>query len=140
MSAHRKYLRGINAIHNRDLDDWIQYIVTRASAMRTIGASREAAWAAMRGKYSEHQSLILKTRAYAEFYQNQAVDGPRIAIDMVGSMGALALLPTIAGLYGLVAYNVKPDGKPPSLRPQKPRDRDSHSAGRGERGRAASGG
>ena len=30
---------------------------------------------------------VLQTRAYEEFYLNQAVYGPRIAIDLVGSMG-----------------------------------------------------
>jgi putative ABC transport system permease protein len=49
---------------------------------------------------------MMQTRAYEDFYLNQAVRGPRIAIEMVGSMGAAALLLTIAGLYGLVAYNV----------------------------------
>lgn len=49
---------------------------------------------------------MLQTRAYEEFYLNQAVRGPQIAIQMVGAMGALGLLLTIAGLYGLVAYNV----------------------------------
>jgi putative ABC transport system permease protein len=37
---------------------------------------------------------------------NQAVKGPRIAMDMVGGMGAVGLLLALAGLYGLVAYNV----------------------------------
>ena len=32
--------------------------------------------------------------------------GPRIAIDLVGSHGRRGLLLAIAGLYGLVAYNV----------------------------------
>jgi predicted permease len=49
---------------------------------------------------------MLQTRAYEEFYLNQAVYGPRIAIDLVGCMGGVGLLLTIAGLYGLVAYNV----------------------------------
>ena len=49
---------------------------------------------------------MLQTRAYEDFYLNQAVRGPRIAIDLVGSMGAVGLLLAIAGLYGLVAYNV----------------------------------
>ena len=49
---------------------------------------------------------MLQTRAYEEFYLNQAVRGPRIAIDLVGTMGAVGLLLAIAGLYGLVAYNV----------------------------------
>jgi macrolide transport system ATP-binding/permease protein len=49
---------------------------------------------------------MLQTRAYEELYLNQAVRGPRIAIDLVGSMGLVGLLLAVAGLYGLVAYNV----------------------------------
>jgi macrolide transport system ATP-binding/permease protein len=49
---------------------------------------------------------MLQTRAYEDLYLNQAVRGPRIAIDLVGAMGVVGLLLAIAGLYGLVAYNV----------------------------------
>ena len=49
---------------------------------------------------------MLQTRPYGDFYVNQAVKGPRIAIDLVGSMGLVGLLLAVAGLYGLVAYNV----------------------------------
>jgi putative ABC transport system permease protein len=49
---------------------------------------------------------LLQTRTYEEFYVNQAVRGPQIAIDLVGTMGMVGLLLAIAGLYGLVAYNV----------------------------------
>jgi predicted permease len=49
---------------------------------------------------------MLQTRTYEDLYLNQAVRGPRIAMDLVGSMGAVGLLLAIAGLYGLVAYNV----------------------------------
>jgi macrolide transport system ATP-binding/permease protein len=49
---------------------------------------------------------MLQTRAYEDLYLNQAIRGPRIAIDMVGSMGLVGLLLAIAGLYGLMAYNV----------------------------------
>ena len=49
---------------------------------------------------------MLQTRSYEDFYLNQAVRGPRIAIDLVGSMGLVGLLLAVAGLYGLVAYNV----------------------------------
>ena len=49
---------------------------------------------------------MLRTSSYGEYYLNQAVRGPRIAIDLVGAMGAVGLLLAIAGLYGLVAYNV----------------------------------
>jgi predicted permease len=49
---------------------------------------------------------MLQTRSYEDLYLNQAVRGPGIAIDLVGSMGAVGLLLAIAGLYGLLAYNV----------------------------------
>src|SRR5882724_1506394 len=49
---------------------------------------------------------MLHTMSYEDFYLNQAVNGPRIAMKLVGSMGAVGLLLAIAGLYGLVAYNV----------------------------------
>ena len=49
---------------------------------------------------------MMQTRAYEDLYLNQAVYGPRIAIDLVGMMGGVALALAVAGLYGLVAYNV----------------------------------
>jgi macrolide transport system ATP-binding/permease protein len=49
---------------------------------------------------------MLDTMAYEEFYVNMAVKGPGIAIKLVACMGAVGLLLAIAGLYGLVAYNV----------------------------------
>jgi predicted permease len=49
---------------------------------------------------------MLHTMSYEDYYQNQAVEGPRIAMKLVGSMGLVGLLLAIAGLYGLVAYNV----------------------------------
>jgi predicted permease len=49
---------------------------------------------------------MVETRTYEELYRYSSVEGPRIAIEMVGTMGAVALLLAIAGLYGLVAYNV----------------------------------
>jgi hypothetical protein len=49
---------------------------------------------------------LLETRPYMDLYLNQAVRGPRIAIDLVGAMGVVGLLMAVAGLYGLVAYNV----------------------------------
>ena len=49
---------------------------------------------------------MLETRAYEDFYLNKAAEGPRIAMKLVGSMGVVGLLLAIAGLYGLVAYNV----------------------------------
>lgn len=49
---------------------------------------------------------LLEMRTYEELYRYSTVEGPRVAIEMVGTMGAVALLLAIAGLYGLVAYNV----------------------------------
>jgi macrolide transport system ATP-binding/permease protein len=49
---------------------------------------------------------MLHTMSYEDYYLNQAVRGPRIAMKLVGSMGLVGLLLAIAGLYGLVAYNV----------------------------------
>jgi macrolide transport system ATP-binding/permease protein len=49
---------------------------------------------------------MLHTMSYEDFYLNQAVKAPRIAMKLVGSMGVVGLLLAIAGLYGVVAYNV----------------------------------
>jgi predicted permease len=49
---------------------------------------------------------LLETRSYEEVYRYAAVYGPGVAIKLVGTLGAVGLLLAIAGLYGLVAYNV----------------------------------
>ncbi len=49
---------------------------------------------------------MLATRSYADYYRNQAIEGPGIAMKLVGMMGAVGLVLTLAGLYGVVAYNV----------------------------------
>jgi ABC-type antimicrobial peptide transport system permease subunit len=49
---------------------------------------------------------VSESRSYADYYQNFAVEGPLFAIDLVIAMGAVGFLLAIAGLYGLVAYNV----------------------------------
>ena len=49
---------------------------------------------------------MLATRTYEDLYRYAAVDGPGIAVEMVGTLGAVGLLLAIAGLYGIVAYNV----------------------------------
>jgi putative ABC transport system permease protein len=49
---------------------------------------------------------MMETRTYEDLYRYHAVEGPRVAIELVGIMGAVGLLLAIAGLYGLVAYNV----------------------------------
>jgi putative ABC transport system permease protein len=49
---------------------------------------------------------MLETRTYEDLYRYHAVEGPRVAVELVGTMGTVGLLLAIAGLYGLVAYNV----------------------------------
>jgi len=49
---------------------------------------------------------LLETRTYEDLYRYAVVDGPGIAVKLVGTLGAVGLLLAIAGLYGLVAYNV----------------------------------
>lgn len=49
---------------------------------------------------------MLQTRAYEDYYLAEAIRAPQMAIDMVASMGLVGLLLAIAGLYGLMAYNV----------------------------------
>lgn len=49
---------------------------------------------------------ILETRTYQDLVRYHNVEGPGVAIRLVGTMGAVALVLAIAGLYGLIAYNV----------------------------------
>jgi predicted permease len=48
----------------------------------------------------------LGMRSYEDLYRYHAVNGPRVAIELVGLLGAVGLMLAIVGLYGLVAYNV----------------------------------
>jgi len=49
---------------------------------------------------------ILETRTYEDLYRYSTVEGPGVGVRLVGTLGAVGLLLAIAGLYGLVAYNV----------------------------------
>jgi macrolide transport system ATP-binding/permease protein len=49
---------------------------------------------------------MLQTKSYDELYRYNVVDGPGAATKLIGTMGIVGLLMAIAGLYGLVAYNV----------------------------------
>jgi putative ABC transport system permease protein len=48
---------------------------------------------------------MLETRTYEDLYRYASVEGPAVASELVGTMGAVGLVLAIAGLYGLVAYN-----------------------------------
>lgn len=45
-------------------------------------------------------------RSYEDLYRYHAVEGPGVAIQLVGTLGLVGLLLASAGLYGLMAYNV----------------------------------
>ena len=49
---------------------------------------------------------MLATMTYEDMYLNRAIRGPAVAMKLVGAMGIVGLVLTVAGLYGLVAYNV----------------------------------
>ena len=49
---------------------------------------------------------MLATMTYEDMYLNRAIRGPAVAMKLVGAMGIVGLILTVAGLYGLVAYNV----------------------------------
>ena len=49
---------------------------------------------------------VLEVRSYMALYRYSAVEGPGVAFSLAGTMGGVALLLAVAGLYGLVSYNV----------------------------------
>jgi putative ABC transport system permease protein len=49
---------------------------------------------------------MLQTMTYGELYRYATVEGPAVAVRLVGTLGVVGLLLAIAGLYGLVSYNV----------------------------------
>src|SRR5262249_19935621 len=49
---------------------------------------------------------VLELRTYGALYRYGAVDGPAVGTGLVATLGAIGLLLAIAGLYGLVAFNV----------------------------------
>jgi predicted permease len=49
---------------------------------------------------------VVEMRTFEDLYSYHAVEGPAVAIELIGTMGAVGVLLTMAGLYGLVSYNV----------------------------------
>ena len=49
---------------------------------------------------------VLELRTYGDLYRYAAVEGPAVGTGLVATLGAIGLLLAIAGLYGLVAFNV----------------------------------
>ena len=49
---------------------------------------------------------VSDVRTYEDVYRYNAVEGPGTGVEIVGTMGVVGLVLAIAGLYGLVAYNV----------------------------------
>jgi ABC-type antimicrobial peptide transport system permease subunit len=49
---------------------------------------------------------MFNVRTYEDYYRNREVEAPRMIIDLVSAMGLVGLALAIAGLYGLIAYNV----------------------------------
>ena len=49
---------------------------------------------------------LVEMRTYEDLYRYHIVEGPGVAIEMIGTMGLAGLLLAMAGLYGLVSYNV----------------------------------
>jgi predicted permease len=49
---------------------------------------------------------IVNVRSYGVLYRYNVVEGPGIAVRLSMTMGAMALFLAVAGLYGLISYNV----------------------------------
>ena len=49
---------------------------------------------------------IVSVRSYRALYRYAAVEGPGIAVNLSLTMGLMALFLAVAGLYGLISYNV----------------------------------
>ncbi len=74
----------------RTADEPLQMVASLREIVRTLDANLP----------------MSETRTFEDLYRYAAVDGPRVAVELVGTLGAVGLLLAIAGLYGVIAYNV----------------------------------
>src|SRR5262249_12694538 len=58
------------------------------------------------GRTLDGNMPMSETRTFEDLYRYSFVNGPGVAINLVATLGAVGLVLAIAGLYGLVAYNV----------------------------------
>jgi putative ABC transport system permease protein len=49
---------------------------------------------------------ISETRTYEDIYRYHTVEGPGVAVNLIATMGIVALFLAVAGLYGVIAYTV----------------------------------
>jgi putative ABC transport system permease protein len=87
-------------IRQRPVNRMILLLRTSDDPLQLVGAVKSAVRAL------DPNMPLLETRSYDDLYRYNAVEGPAVAVRIVGSMGAVGLLLAIAGLYGVVAYNV----------------------------------
>lgn len=78
----------------------VMLMKTSADPLDLAGAVREM----VRGL--DANMPVIELRTYEDLYRYNTVDGPQVAIKLVGSMGTASLFLAVAGLYGLMAYNV----------------------------------
>ncbi len=78
----------------------VMMVRSTGDPLQMVGAVRAAVHAI------EPDLPILEIRSYEELVRYSNTEGPAVAIRMVGTMGLVGVLLAIAGLYGLVAYNV----------------------------------
>jgi putative ABC transport system permease protein len=82
-------------------------IVRRVLLLRTEGDPLEMLDTVKRIVRSLDANMpLLETRTFEDLYRYSTVEGPAVAVELVGTLGTVALLLAIAGLYGLVTYNV----------------------------------
>jgi putative ABC transport system permease protein len=78
----------------------VMMLRTNGDPLQSVGAVKDIV------RTLDSNMPMLETRTYEDLYRYHAVDGPRVAVELVGTLGAVGLLLAIVGLYGLMAYNV----------------------------------